>query len=129
MLTPNQSPHIVSLALAALQRYPDRIAFQMGDEQVTYRQALDTIARAQAVLHQLGVRLGTRFGVLSANRWDTWCVSNSAQALGATYSPLHPMGSFDAHSYQITAAGITTLVVDAATTRRAAPSWPPPTPR
>ena len=113
MLTPNQSPHIVSLALAALQRYPDRIAFQMGDEQVTYRQALDTIARAQAVLHQLGVRLGTRFGVLSANRWDTWCVSNSAQALGATYSPLHPMGSFDAHSYQITAAGISTLVVDA----------------
>ncbi|ARU06020.1 acyl-CoA synthetase [Comamonas serinivorans] len=110
---PNQSPHIASLALAALHRYPDRIAFQMGDTRVSYRQALDTIARAQSVLQGLGVGGGQRFGILSANRWDTWCISLAAQALGVTYSPLHPMGSLDAHSYQIVAGELRTLVVDA----------------
>lgn len=110
---PNQSPHAVSLALAALRRHPDRIAFQMGDTRVSYAQALDTMARAQAVLHGLGVGMGQCFGILSANRWDTWCISLAAQALGVIYSPLHPMGSLDAHSAQINAGAISTLVLDA----------------
>ena len=109
----SQSPHLVSLALAALQRYPDRIAFQMGDERVTYRHALDTVARAQAVLQRLKVGPGQCFGALSANRWDTWCLGLAAQGLGAIYSPLHPMGSLDAHSYQLAAGNIGTLLVDA----------------
>ena len=112
-MTPNQNPPIAALALAALRRYPDRIAFQAGDTQVSYRQALDTVGRAQSVLRQMGVGVGQRFGMLSANRWDTWCIGLAAQGLGATYSPLHPMGSLEAHSYQLVAGDTATLLVDA----------------
>ena len=109
-LTP---PSLCNLTLRALRRHPDRVAFQSPASRLTYRQALDLIGRFQAVLHQAGLRAGTRVALLTANRADTWCAGVAAQGLGLTTTWMHSMGSLAAHLFQIEDADVAAVVVDA----------------
>lgn len=108
------SPSFFSLALAALRRYPERIAFQWAGGRLTYRQATSLIGRYQAVLARHGIGAGTRVALLSANRADSWCAGMAVQGLGAATSWLHPMGSLDAHCFQVEDADVAAVIIDAA---------------
>jgi fatty-acyl-CoA synthase len=112
-MTPHDHPTFAGLVLRALARFPDRIAFQAGDRRVSYAEAAGFIGRAQALLHVRGLARGQRLAVLSANRWESWCISVAAQALGATVTPLHPLGALDAHLFQLADADASVLLVDA----------------
>lgn len=107
------NPSFFSLALGALRRHPERIAFQWAGGQLTYRQTLQLIGRLQAVLQRQGIRAGTRLALLSSNRADMWCAAIAAQGLGAATTWLHPLGSLDTHCFQIEDADLAAVVIDA----------------
>lgn len=106
-------PTYCGLVLRALARFPDRVAFRTPERGVRYAEAADFIGRVQAVLLAQGLRRGQRVALLSANRWDSWCVGVAAQALGAIVTALHPLGAVDAHLYQLADAEASMLIVDA----------------
>lgn len=112
-MTTQLTPSFFSLALAALRRYPDRIAFQWPDGQMTYRQTARLIGRLQASLHRLGIGPGTRVALLAANRADMWCAGMAVQGLGSVTSWLHPKGSLEAHCFQLEDAEVAAVIVDA----------------
>jgi fatty-acyl-CoA synthase len=109
-----QPPSYVGLVLRALARFPTRVAFRAGARGVTYAEAADFIGRAQAVLQARGLKQGQRMALLSANRWESWCIGVAAQALGASVTSLHPLGALDAHVFQIVDSEASLLLVDAA---------------
>ena len=113
MMTAHEHPTYAGLVLRALARYPDRVAFQAGTRTVSYAEAADFIARAQAQLQASGLARGQRMALLSANRWESWCIGVAAQALGAAVTSLHPLGALDAHLFQIADADASLLLVDA----------------
>jgi len=108
----HQNPSYCNLVLRALARHPSRIAFQTPEHQVTYAEAAGFIGRTQAVLEGMNLQRGQRVALLSSNRWDSWCAGVAAQALGAIVTPLHPLGAFDAHVYQLADADVSVLIVD-----------------
>lgn len=113
-MTIHAIPSFFSLALAALRRYPERVAFQWDGGQLRYRQATTLIGCFQAALQRHGIQAGTRVALLSANRADMWCAAMAAQGLGAATSWLHPMGSLDAHCFQVEDADVAAVIIDAA---------------
>lgn len=80
--TIHEAPTSVSLALRALRRHPERVAFQWDGGALTYAGALDLIARQQAALSAAGARRGECMALLSANRAEVWCAGVAAQGLG-----------------------------------------------
>jgi fatty-acyl-CoA synthase len=113
-MTIHFTPTLFALTLRALKRYPDRVAFKWDQGQLTYRQTVQLIGRLQAVLHQAGIKSGSRLALLSANRADLWCAGVAAPGLGATTTWLHPMGSLNAHCFQLEDADVAAVMVDAA---------------
>jgi fatty-acyl-CoA synthase len=120
MTAPLPGPTYPSIALRALARFPDRVAFRAGDVDVSYAAALDTIGRMQAAMSARGVGRGSVVAVLSANRWDSWGAGIAAQGLGAAVTPLHPIGSLESHEFQLLDAGVDTLVADVSVYRERA---------
>src|SRR5690349_6857512 len=112
-MLPQTGPSYPSLALRACARFPGRIAFRTEHGEVTYADVADYVGRAQAVLLVRGMGRGHRLALLSTNRWETWCVALAAQALGATITWLHPMGSLEAQLFQLQDSEATLLLVDA----------------
>ncbi len=107
------APTLPSLALRALARYPDRVAFCSAGTRLTYEGAASLVGRMQNVMVARGVGRGQRVALLSSNRAEIWCASVAAQALGAATTPLHPMGSLETHMLQLEDADPRILVVDA----------------
>ena len=58
----------VDLALGALRRFPDRVAFRQDGRDLTYRRTLDLLARWVGIFAERGLRPGEGVGVLSPNR-------------------------------------------------------------
>lgn len=89
----HSGPTTAAQALRALRRYPDRGAFVSCNSSLSYRGAVDLIARMQAVFLGCDLQRGQRIGLLSANRAEAWCagIAASASALSTTW--LHPLGS------------------------------------
>jgi fatty-acyl-CoA synthase len=108
----HDAPTSVTLALRALRRHPERIAFQWDGGALSYAGALDLIGRQQAALLAAGARRGDCMALLSANRAEVWCAGVAAQGLGMAVTWLHPMGSLNDHLDQIADAGACVLVVD-----------------
>lgn len=106
-------PTFCALTLRALARYPQKIAFQSPSGRVTYSGVADMMGRMQAVLTAHGVRRGSMVALLSANRWETWCASVAAQALGAGVTSLHPLASIESHSFQLKDSRAMVLIADA----------------
>jgi fatty-acyl-CoA synthase len=122
MAVPHQRESTVGeVVLRALRRYPeDRTAFTWGEGpdavrgSVSYGQALDAIGRTQAVLAGAGLGRGSRIGILSGNRVDSWLTATAAWCSGLTVTYLHPLGSLADHLYQLGDAGVQALFVDPA---------------
>lgn len=97
----HDSPTDATLALRALRRYPDRVAFKWDGGQMTYAETYAMIAGIQAELKKLGVGLDHNVGILSSNRAEAWCTVVATQSLGAAVCNLHPMGAAELHEAQI----------------------------
>ncbi|MCP5265181.1 MAG: AMP-binding protein [Burkholderiaceae bacterium] len=106
-------PTTAAMALAALARYGERVAFSGHGGSFTYRQAHDIVGRMQAAMTRLGLRRGDAMAVLHANRGDAWMAGIAASALGLRLTPLHPLGSLADHRFVLEDAGIDHLLVDA----------------
>ena len=86
-----------TMALRALARFPDRMAFVWDGGSLTYRGALDLIGRLQAAMVAAGVRKGQTAAFLSANSAETWCAGVAALGLGLVATWLHPLGALGDH--------------------------------
>ena len=111
----NVQPTVSAQTLRALARYPDRTAFVTDAGAISYAHVTGMLGRIQAVLAELGLPRGAGVATLSANRWETWCFAEAAQASALRTTPLHPLGSLEDHLDQLADADIQVLVVDAET--------------
>ncbi|HKT82727.1 MAG TPA: AMP-binding protein, partial [Solirubrobacterales bacterium] len=105
--------------VAALRRFPDRVALRQDGVDMTYRQAEDALARWVAVLMQRGFRHGDGVGLLSPNRPEAWLVPTAAALAGGRYTALHPLGSLEDHLYACDEAELRFVFVDPAFEERA----------
>ena len=110
----------VDLALGALRRFPDRVAFRQDGRDLTYRRTLDLLARWVGIFAERGLRPGEGVGVLSPNRPEVWLGQTAAPMAGGRFTALHPMGSLDDHRYICDEAELRFLVVDPTYAERAA---------
>jgi fatty-acyl-CoA synthase len=110
----------VDLVLAALRRFPDRVAFRQDGRELTYRQTADLLARWIGVFRERGLQVGEGVGVLSPNRPEVWLAQVAAAMAGGRFTALHPLGSLDDHRYACDEAELSFLVVDPAYAERAA---------
>jgi len=108
------------IVVSALRRFPDRVAFRMDGEDLTYRQTEDILLRWVAVLHQRGFRPGEGVGLLSLNRPEAWFAQSAPALAGGRYTALHPLGSFDDHLHACNEAELRFLFVDPPFAERAA---------
>src|SRR5450756_721165 len=108
------SPAACEQTLRALARYPSRTAFAWPGGSISYQGATDLIGRIQGVLMRLHLQPGTRVGLLTANRADTWCSGVAAQLARLAIPWLHPLGSLEDQLFQIEDSGAAVLVIDPA---------------
>jgi len=108
----HRGPTFGALALRALARYPDRVAFVDDGRRTTYRAALDLIGRMQAAFAARGLGRGDRLAVLTANRAESWCAALAAQCSALSLTWLHPLGSLDDQVDQVVDGECTALLVD-----------------
>ncbi len=108
-------PTIANLALRALRRHPERMAFVCEGTRLTYRAAHDLIGRMQAVMTADGLRRGQRVAILTANRPEAWCASVAANAAALSVTWLHPLGSLADQMEQLEDGECAALIVDATT--------------
>ncbi len=85
------------ILVAALRRFPDRVAFRYDGRDWTYRRTEDLLARWVAVLGERGLRPGEGVGLLSHNRPEAWFAQVAPALAGGRYTPLHPAGSLEDH--------------------------------
>jgi fatty-acyl-CoA synthase len=101
------------LLVHALSRFPDRVAFRVGDRAISYREVAAKISGYCQALSAMGVGRGHRLGLLSGNRIEVFYVSAASNILGCCLVPLHPKGSLKDHAYVARDAGLGTLVFEA----------------
>ena len=99
------------LIIEALERFPDREAFVLGDRRITYADAAAAISRIVTLLAARGIGPGRAIAALSPNTPEVWLAQAAAYLLGGTYTGLHPLGSLSDHAYVCDDAGITVLIV------------------
>ena len=107
------------IVTAVLRRFPDRVAFRQDGQDLTYRQAEDSLARWVSVLSERGLRRGDGVGLLSPNRPEAWLAPTAAALAGGRYTALHPLGSLDDHLHACDEAELRFLFVDPAFAERA----------
>ncbi len=110
----------VDLVIAALRRFPDRIAFRQDGRELSYRQAGALLTRWTSVFRARGLGPGEGVGVLSPNRPEVWLAQVASLMAGGRYTALHPLGSLEDHRYACDEAELRFLVVDPAYAERAA---------
>ncbi|MGG7567079.1 AMP-binding protein [Rhodovulum sp. DZ06] len=108
----HQTATDAALALRALRRYPDRIAFRWDGGEMTYAETEALIAGLQVELKALGVGPEQAVAILSSNRVEAWCTVVATQALGGAVSNLHPMASAEVHEAQIRELSPVVVVAD-----------------
>src|SRR2546430_10660313 len=106
-----QAPTGTTMILRALARCPERMAFSWDGGSLTYRAALDLIARLQAAMAAAGLKKGQTTAFLSANSAETWCAGVAAAGLGLGATRPHPPGALDDHLQGIEGAQATLLIV------------------
>jgi fatty-acyl-CoA synthase len=108
----HNGPTTADQALRALGRYPERVAFVADGKQITYRAALDLIARMQSVFAKHGLGRGDRLAIITANRPESWCASVAALSSAISVTWLHPLGSLEDQVDQIIDGECKALLVD-----------------
>lgn len=94
-------------------QYPDRIFIRFGDEEITYRQANETVNRYAAVLTGHGVGHGDVVGIMLSNRPETVLVMLAAVKCGAVAGMLNFNQRADVLAHSIGLLDSTVLVAEA----------------
>jgi fatty-acyl-CoA synthase len=106
--------YVPDLLVNALSQDPTRPLLQLlGGPMLTVGQVRDETSQFVQALSSLGVKAGTRVGVLSANRPEVLHVGHAAQLLAAINIPMHPLSGVADHLHVITDAQIEILIFDA----------------
>ncbi|HMO46134.1 MAG TPA: AMP-binding protein [Rubrivivax sp.] len=102
-LSPATAAHeggtIGDIIIAAIGRFPDRVAFIDGERSITYSELGTLIGRAMTAFASLGLRRGDGVMQLCGNRVEVFVVMAAAYMLGLRSVTLHAMGGWDDHAY------------------------------
>jgi fatty-acyl-CoA synthase len=106
--------YVPDLLVNALSQDPNRPLLQLlGGPMLSVGQIRDATSQFVQALASLGVKAGTRVGVLSANRPEVLHVGHATQLLAAINVPMHPLSGIADHLHVITDAQIEILIFDA----------------
>ncbi len=97
---------------AALERYPDEIAFLHGARVWTYAETADMIARMERALARHGAGHGDAVAVLCGNCPEGWIAEQASIALGARLIPLRPLGGLGDQAFICEDAEVKALVFE-----------------
>ncbi|MGN6606518.1 MAG: AMP-binding protein [Jatrophihabitans sp.] len=104
------------LILAALERRPQRVAFQYrGDGELrtwTYAEVAEHIRRLSTVLRSLDVAPSDGIALLSGPRPEAFIIMAAACHAGIRYSALHPLATEHDDAYVLRDSGSAVLIVD-----------------
>jgi len=117
---PQATVRYTDLVLAALRRFPRRVAFRQDGRDLSYAGVADLLARWVGVFRACGLRQNQGIGVLSPNRPEVWLGQTAAPLAGGRFTALHPLGSADDHRHMCDEAELRLLIVDPAYAERAA---------
>src|SRR6201997_633995 len=104
--------HSGHLLAGALKRHKDRPLLYLGDTTLTGAQLADRITQYVQAFEALGAGTGTTVGLLSLNRPEVLMIVGAGQTQGYRRTALHPLGSLGEPAYVLTAAGVTSLIID-----------------
>src|SRR5215207_4339638 len=96
----------------AMRRWPDREALVGGGVRLTYSELGRRANAIARFMKSLGMTRGDAIGLLSGSRWEVIATTQAAQILGLRYTPLHPLGSEQDHTFVLDDAGIDFLITD-----------------
>jgi fatty-acyl-CoA synthase len=112
MASLHDGPTVSELVIGTIHRYPFRVAFQCGDESLTYREMGNRLSRWTEIFRSNGLGPECGVGILSKNRSEVFIAQTAALLAGSRYTPLHPLGSFDDHLFACNDATLKVLCVD-----------------
>jgi fatty-acyl-CoA synthase len=107
--TPTHNGHLL---VGALKRHKDKPVLFLGDTTLTGGQLADKISQYIQAFEALGAGTGAAVGLLSLNRPEVLMIIGAGQTQGYRRTALHPLGSLDDHSYVLSDAGISSLIID-----------------
>lgn len=87
------------LIIGATNRYPERTAFIIGDQNHTYRDTAHAISRAMQQLSALGLKKGDTVAQLSGNQPEVFFIIAAIYMLGLRSVSLHGMSSAEDHAF------------------------------
>jgi fatty-acyl-CoA synthase len=97
----HRSPTFCDLALAALRRWPQRVAFVSEAGPVSYAGVTARVSQFAQVLRRRGIRRGSGVVLLTGNVPEYFSMLLAVTALGGRVTPLHPLGSAEDHAFII----------------------------
>ncbi|WP_317932359.1 AMP-binding protein [Halioxenophilus sp. WMMB6] len=110
----HRSKSMAELLVSTLNRGGDRPLLQIVDGPcLTVDQIRDETSQFCQALASLGVKAGTRVGLVSPNKPEVLHVSHAVQLLAAVYVPMHPLSSLEDHLFVLQDSGVELLVFDA----------------
>lgn len=101
MSTLHAAPSYTDLALSALRRFPDNVAFVHRGRAITYAEVEARVSQLAQVLRSAGVGHGDGVVALTGNVPEYMYLLLAVTSLGAHNSALHPLGSADDHAFII----------------------------
>lgn len=107
-----KQPAMPHLMIDALMRYDDEPCLVLGETVITYRGLRDLASQMVQVLHSMGLDVGSRVAVISANRPEVLANTVATSLAGCVTTALHPMGSVDDHEYVLQSAEVECLIFD-----------------
>jgi fatty-acyl-CoA synthase len=100
------------ILITALNRHPDRIAFEEDARSFTYRETARRIGRAIRRLDALGLRRGDTVAQLSGNRAETFFLMGALYIAGLRSVTLHTLASLEDHAYIVEDSEARAVIAD-----------------
>ena len=104
------------LLVNALNQDPTRPLLKLlSGERLTVGDVRDGTSQYIQVFESLGIKPGSRVGLLSSNKPEVLLIANAVQISAAIYVPMHPLGGFKDHLHVVQDSKIDVLIFDADT--------------
>ena len=108
-----QGGTLSDMLIDALQRFPDRVAFESETgPSLLYRELAGLVAQAAALFRRLGLRPGDAVVQLSGNRPETFALMAAAYMLGLRSTTLNTLNGTADQRFVIADTGARLVVVD-----------------
>ncbi|MBA4760130.1 AMP-binding protein, partial [Sphingosinicella sp.] len=100
------------LFVRAARRFGDRVALSDDHGAMTYREMGEHMRRYAGAYLAAGMKPGSAFSLLSANRVEAIVALAAGLMLGLRYTPLHPKANVEDHAFALQDANIDLFIVD-----------------